>query len=490
MPNAIAYSQFQISGGLKALFWSCLAVAIGAPTLVFVNAQSDPPNAVATLSMWLRILLIIQSVLLFGIIPSRVHGAMKRDRQQKLIESHRLMPTPAWWAVTGYIVGPNLVLLAVSGIVMLVGMFVSIGAGLPVSSWVAQHVVLGFSCVMLSCLCAFFGQATPAVNPALVGPFLFPLGLGGMVLLPAWQLIMTPLQGSGVWALTTQKIDLPTALGVGMQLLIGLVLFVGAARRYRRDDQPALGVWWGLALVLVWVSGTLAASMVARDMRAGSPLFRLNNETITFVASLSVSMLLAVGPIASAAFMRIDWTNRSAVDAHLVERRPIGIALTSVLTLLLLLTLLLVAPREWLTHDYVEREAGWVVETTVHHPGAPHVLLTIAVVALFAATIATFTTAIVHMRLSPAKWNAVWIALFWGIGPLLDVAGRAMMNRRFGEPETYPTFLTWLSPPGTLAAIWTDRHSDAAIGLTVQTALFFLALSILIIKRQQRAPRG
>lgn len=479
MPNAIAYSQFQIAGGLKALFWASLVTAVGVPTLVFVNAQSDPPNATATLASWLNIVLFLQAVLLLVLVPSRIHGAMKRDRQQKLIESHRLMPTSATSAIFGYIVGPNIMLFSVSFLLMAVGMGISVGAGMPVGSWIAQHVVTAFSCAMLCCLFAFFGQAAANVNPALLTPILVPFGLAGMALLPAWQMLMTPLQGGGVWALTASKLDLATLLGISMQLLVGAVLFVGAARRYRRDDRPALGVWWGLALLAIWVGGTLAATRVADDLRVGSPLFRLAPETVTFVASLSASMLLAIGPIASSAFMRIDYTSRLAVDPHIDERKPIGIALAGAMAMLVVLTLLFVSPNEYVRRSFDFTTVSMNVST--HAMTSTHALLTVGVVALFVATMATFTTAIVRLARSPAKWNAIWIGAFWGLGPLLDVAGRAMMGRpRTGTIEdVYPTLLTWLSPPGTLAAIWMDRLGDATAGIAMQGVLLVAVIVLL-----------
>ena len=492
--NAIAWSQFQIAGGWKWLLWSCGIVAVALPVLVLANAQSDPAQANTILGWWLWMILTLQGLLLLVVIPMRVFGAMKRDRTQKLIESHRLMPLSATRATLGYIVGPNLTLLAVVATVMLVGIVISIAGGRDVVSWLAQHAMLGILGLMMCCVSAFFGQAVSQVNPMALAPLLSPVAMLGMGLLPAWMLILTPLQGAGLYAIRAAELPLTTFFGFAAQVLFGLVFFVGAARRYRRDDKPALGVWWGLGLLLLWVCASLLGVMYADEMRGG--MLRVKQDTVVFVASLAASMLLAIGPVASASAGRIEWARRALIDPHNDERKPVSVATTAVLATGVVALLLLVAPAEIrAASDALSGRfgQGWGnpmdAITPEAAPEPTHYLLTAAVVLLFAGTIALLTTLTMRIRMSPVKVNIAWVLLTWGVGPLVDLLARVALagGGRRRTPIADPTLLTWSSPPGTLWAIWTGELNSACTGLSAQFGL--LVLVVLLLGIRARAAR-
>src|SRR5690349_15562395 len=133
--NSIGWANFQISGGPMRAAWVATAVALFVPLLIFGTTQIEPEQSKKALEFWYVLLGILNGGILTLGLPGRVHGAMRRDRTTKLIESHRLMPTPAAHAVAGYLIGPNLLLLACAAVIFAIGLFVGQMAGQDLRGW-------------------------------------------------------------------------------------------------------------------------------------------------------------------------------------------------------------------------------------------------------------------------------------------------------------------------------------------------------------------
>src|SRR4051812_37859543 len=132
--NAIAWAQFQLRGGLRnTLIFCCVyaAAIIG----FYAFAHSADPRNMGWPSGWINLLLGIQSfgLLVFG--TSRVGTAIRGDVVSKMIESHRLMSTPAPHAIAGYMIGGGSQALFAFFTTFCIGAVISATAGLATDRW-------------------------------------------------------------------------------------------------------------------------------------------------------------------------------------------------------------------------------------------------------------------------------------------------------------------------------------------------------------------
>jgi hypothetical protein len=461
--NAIAWANLQISGGWSRVVWVTALIAIGLPLMLFGSMRiSERPDA--TLTWWYHALALLQGILFGIVIPSRVHGAIKRDRLTKLIESHRLMPEGAASSILGYILGPNLLLLSAMGCVFVVGAFIAGAAGQDLRGWLALHsAAVGLS-LMMCCLVTFTTQWLPKFNPALLGLIFGPMAIGVGSIVPALRVMFSPYT-SGLAALQMGEIKVMHVVAFASQLTLAAILFVGACRRYRRDDMPPLGMWWGLALLTLWVALTCIGAMGERVWIVGP----FNSDQVTglsFVIGVASSLLLAIGPVSSAATAIARWRDRRAIDAYFIDREPLPLIAATMLVLALLLTLLLAAP---LT---VGTLAGFGINSTARQ--STHLWLTGIVIVVFVLNISLLAFAAGRMRIPPAYLFVPWLILLWAALPILDGVTAAMQ----GDLESFPRSLSSASTPFTLGMIWNNDIPKAIVGVVAQVALIPLQLAL------------
>src|SRR5258705_532378 len=103
--NALGWGHLQLRGG-----WKNLAITTGGYSLlivavIIVTLRLNPDYAQGILQGWTVGLLGLQMgvLLLFGCMT--VGAAVRLDHTSRMIESHRLMPTPATSAIAGYVMG-------------------------------------------------------------------------------------------------------------------------------------------------------------------------------------------------------------------------------------------------------------------------------------------------------------------------------------------------------------------------------------------------
>ena len=476
--NAIGWVNFQMSGGVRRTAWVVAGVAIVLPLLMFGTSQIDETAVQRSMRSWYAILSFIQGALLLFAVPSRVHGAIKRDRQTtKILELHRLMPVRPSHAIVGYIVGPNLLIGGIVAVVFAIGLFVATLALQDWRGWIAMHVAAGAMSLSLCCLSAFLSQWMPRLVPAFVNGIVGVIGTVAFAVLPGVRVMFAPFVAN-LPQLARGEIEVQQLVAGASQLGFAAILFVGAARRYRRDDVPILGFGWGLALLALWVGVTLIGTL---DPRRFSADFYAEDRvtTIAYVVSTSLAMLLAIGPIASAATARLRWRERTRIDPYFDERAPTSLAPATILTLVVVAALLLAAP------DRLE-VPNWVRNvTTAFRPTWRHLLLDVGVIAAFGMTVAMLAHAAGRLRLPVTATIAAWTLLTWVIPPLVDgvAASLTAHNQRFPRP------LGAASPPFALQAIWTGDLNAATVGLIAQAAaipLLFVAWR-LIPRRGRRA---
>ncbi len=459
--NSIGWANVQITGGWSRIAWVCGAIAIGLPLLLFGSMRiSEQPDA--TLAWWYHALSIVQGILFGIVIPTRVHGAIKRDRMNKLIESHRLMPESSAAAVAGYIFGPNLLLLAAMACVFVIGLFIASAANQDWRGWIALHAAGGGISFMMCCLVAFTTQWLPRFNPALFGFAFGPMAIGAGTIVPALRVMFSPYS-SGFAALQMGEIKAIHIIAFASQFTLAVILFVGACRRYRRDDVPPLGFAWGFALLTLWVVLSCVGSLGERVWIIG-PLNSDQVIGISYIIGVSTSMLLAVGPISSAAGAVARWRERRKIDAYFIDNHPLPLPLASLMVFVLLLSLLAAAP---LT---VGALSGWSTHGTPRQ--LIHFLLTALVIAVFVLSVALLAFAAGRMKIPTAYLFIPWLIVFWTLLPIIDASTAAMQ----GEIDAFPRLLSSASAPFCLGLIWKDEMSSALVGVVAQAAVIPLQI--------------
>ena len=456
--NSVGWACLQISGGWTRIAWICGVIAVAVPLLMFGSLQLEEGRSATTLAGWYTILGIVQGGLLGIGVPSRVHAAIKRDRVSKLIESHRLMPTPSGHAIAGYIVGSNILLLSCIATLFVIGLFIAVPANQDWRGWIALHAAAAGISATICCLVAFSTQWLPKFNPALFALIFGPtLGAVSATFLPPLRVLLGPYVGPGFVDLQRGEINGGHVVSVAAQILLSAIFFIGACRRYRRDDVPALGFGWGFALLSLWIALTLIGVLAADPLAVGP--FRGDEPAgIAYVVAVSLSMLLAIGPIASSAGATLRWTERKAADPHFIERRPTRLTLATLLVALVLLSLLLAAPRE--VGSLVDSRSRADLEKI-------HLVLTGVSIVLFVVTIAGLARAAARLRV-PAAWLLIgWLLLVWVVPPLLD----GLLTLVRGDYETYPHAFSAVSTPFCLGLLWSNQVGAAQLGLIAQAAL-------------------
>ena len=467
--NSIGWSCLQMSGGWKRIAWICALIAVAVPLLIFGSLQLSGSQSASTLGGWYLMLGILQGGLLGIGVPSRVHAAIKRDRVGKLYESHRLMPVPAGHAVAGYIVGSNLLLVACIGTLFLVGLVVSVPAQQDWRGWIAIHGAAAWLSATLCCFVAFSTAWLPKFNPALLGIILGPtLGAVSATFLPPLRVLLAPYV-TGFADLQRGTVTPDLLISIAAQILLSAIFFVGACRRYRRDDVPALGFLWGFALLALWIAMTLIGILATEPLGG----FRRGSEpvAVSYIVAVSLSLLLAIGPIASSASAMLRWRERRATDPHFIDPRPTGLPVATLLVGLVLLSLLLAAPKT----------AGELTNSVYGVNAKPiHLWLSGAAIVIFILTIASLAQAAARMRYPALYLILAWLVLTWILPPMFD--GIITLIR--GNFDTYPHALSATSTPFAFGLIWADRIKQAQIGLGVQAAaILLLAIAWTIIKR-------
>lgn len=502
--NSIGWANFQISGGPMRAAWVATAVAVFVPLLIFGTTQIEPDSTKKALEFWYMLLGILNGGILTLGLPGRVHGAMRRDRTSKLIESHRLMPTPAAHAIVGYLIGPNLLLMACAATIFVIGIVLGQVAGQDPRGWVAMHVAFAVVATTLSCLVAFSSQWLPRLNPALLLLVLGPLlSIGSFTIVPALRVMFGPFFAR-LPQIQAGDVDPRVIVGGLAQLMFAAILFIGACRRYRRDDVPALGFGWGFALLALWVAVTIYGILVKGDLDPFS--IGTRGETSAFVVSVTLSMLLAIGPVASAAQTQLAWQERRRVDAHFDVRRPIRGAVATTLVLALLATLLLAAPKsieatrkptQAEISAAEKREAAAVAarpagvprpyvppftEVRTDHPTGGAELATVAgIIATFVVTVGVLAWAAGRVRVAVPAVLTFWIAVTWALPPIVDGARVLLLDQQDAE---FPGPVGAASPPFGIGAVFSGDLRSAVAGLIAQAAMIPLMVGAWLVFRK------
>lgn len=468
--NAIVYAQFRLKGGVRSLLIICGLTAAGLAGLMLLTTRADPASASRVLSGWVPGLLGLQAILLLLVGGSQVNHAVRKDVASGMVASHRLMPMPAMHAVCGYVVGGCSILLGVCGVVFLAGLPAQLLVGGPLQYWLLANGLLLTFAVFSWCVVVFgslisggFGVRGVLLLP-LVG-----LWLGGaklLPLLPAAGVLASPLIGPSVFdQQLVHEITWPFGVSLLAQAGLGAIFLRGAARRFRDDETPALGVSGGLALLLTWC---LVTAVGTQWREAFAPTWltprSLTRELVApewvAVVALSSALLVTLPVLAASAGMRARWRQRArAGDPWLpaAQRHPAVAALSCVGIVVALL--LVPAVRLDLPPASLVRLAALL-----------------AAVTLALAVLAALPT-------RPDAWRGTLllvVLLGWSILPILLDAARPGNGPPFTE-------LSAASPVAAMLALYgVVEVPSAAVDAVIVTVLLAAPLLLAWFERRRR----
>jgi hypothetical protein len=346
--NAMGWAHLQLRGGWKNLWITTAGYSLLIVALIVVTVRLNPDHVQSMLQGWTMGLLGLQCgvLLLFGC--RTVGAAVRLDHTSRMIESHRLMPTPATSAIAGYLMGAPCQAMSLAAANFLIGAITAAGGNVEFWRWVIPNLVLGCFALFLWAVLIFFGFISGAAFGWMVGVFVVAMWMSNaqlLTLLPPLTVLSSPMMGQSIFAMRTKMAEFGWEYMVSMaaQVAIGAICFIGAARKYRRADSQAMGADLGLAFLAVWVGVSIVGLAYWDDFRPRWTRMQIDRGA-QFVATVLASMLVALIPVCAAG--RAEVSRRRKIRGGEVEARGILDWPLAITALAVGLTLLLLRPGE------------------------------------------------------------------------------------------------------------------------------------------------
>jgi uncharacterized membrane protein YidH (DUF202 family) len=479
--NPIAYAQFKLRGGWRNTLTVTSIYTAGLATLIVMTVRLNRPSQqLEILGTWSTGLLVIEAGLLLLFGASRISAAIRRDVTQGLMESHQLMPVDGFSAVFGYLIGAGAQAFVMAVATMLVGVFVAHWGGLDFFRFLAANASLVLFAVFVWVLSAFSAFLMKGGLGLFVGLVIGSMTLGQVVymLLPGIRVLATPMLAGTVFSARTSFTFVPWsyAISVAAQAFVGAVCFVGAARKYRRGEDAALGPMLGLALLAGWVAIS-AIGIVYTDEFGGPFHLGDDGDHAQLVSAVLSAILLAIVPVASSAWAATEYHRHRLEEDPRPMRRPLSLwAVTAI-------AILLIAPLSMARGpvEYVSAQMGGRYDwfTVLGDPAPSAVLATSAVAGVFLIGFGHLLRFIYLATPKALAMGSVWLGGTWLLPLLIDYMIAA--SRDYGDPAPSRVIAS-ISPIGAVMQIW-DANTDGsyAVGLVAQLAL--AAFPILLYRR-------
>jgi len=478
--NAIGWAQLQLRRGWRNVLATTIAylVVVGGLMLASLRLEEYTPHLARTqiLQFWTMALMGLQiAVLLLGGC-SAIGAAVRKDISSGMIESHRLMNVSGTEAVAGYIFGATCQVLPVAAVNLLLGSFAA-GVGFTVHVWLLANVIL-----FVFSLCAWAAMTLLAFVAQtgmryLVG-FVVVLLIGKSILpavLPGLTMLISPvIRGSVFGIILGRSWHRAYEISILGQCFVGILCFIGAVHKYRRNDVLAFGPLLGLVLVAGWISLSVKAISDWQEFTPSIGGFwyveRVALEGQLIVALL-VGMFLATVPISGAAWIQARWRHRRLLNDPALPARPIPTPVVALVAAALPLLL------PWLVEKPLDVTAESIVQTFLVM--ALFLLATSWLIRLLYALEVKRTRVIVGL----------WFFAAW-LGPLgIDLVRAGLEASPTDESMLSP--ISGCSPIGAFISIWAEpaASADPRAGLAVQAALAAV-LAALFYGLQRRSDAG
>lgn len=460
--NAIGWAQLQLRRGWKNVLATTIAYTVVVGGLILgslrlADVQGFGMGRIHIFQFWTMALMALQIAVLLLFGCSAVSSAIRKDITSKIIESHRLMNVSGTEAVAGYIFGATCQIMPVAAATLVLG---SLTAQQPfgVRNWLLANVVLA-----VFALCAWTAMALLAFVAQAGVKFFIGCGvifaIGHSVLpaaLPGLSLPIGPFIRYSVFGMIALgDWDAAYEISIAAQFLVAVLCYVGAVRKYRRDDVLTFGPLLGLIVVTVWVG--LSAVGIS-EWASFHPIDYMRMEHIgaegQTIVGLLAGLVLATLPVSAGAWIETQWRRRRLLRDPALPVEPVPTALVVLVAALLLLLLPCFA---MLYTDLISDEMLRTFLTIALFLLATSYLLRI----LYAKSV-TRTRLLVGL----------WFFLTW-LGPLgIDFALAAIAAMDGTAPsDRLLSPISSCSPIGALMDIWDGATQMTYTGLAVQAIL-------------------
>ncbi len=468
--NAMAWAQFRLRGGWRTVIFWGTAVPAALAFLSVLAVFSLPSGALrGGFYGGLMFLTGIQGAVLIVIGASQVGGAVQRDMTSGMIASHRLMPISGIEAVAGYIVGSLAGVLAAAGSFFLLGLALAAGAQVPMQHWLMANLILAVFALLCWCgaVCAAL-QLPFASRFGGVIALLVVSGYGVAWLIPGLMVLAGPVIGRSVFGVVERgaALDSTYALSFFAQILLAVLFFAGAARKYRRQDVLTFTPWMGLAAVAMWAVASMVGTLGWGGFKSAWFDEDPSTQVMHAITACVAGMLLGLLPVTACARIATRYHRRP--DMRAVTGVPVPPAAACLLGTLILTTIPGVILAEQVSADRLARTA-----------------------LVFAAVLfsAGYLARIIYRRADKAQWPlALWLTLTWLAPPAADLARAMYASGAYGSSPS-AGIVTTFSPSGALALIWSGHKIDTTRGIGFQLMLAVAMAGLFEYGRRARAAR-
>jgi len=500
--NPIGWAQVRLVGGIRKVLMIC---TVWAGLMLLVNVliyRGIAAGEHITLSEFadgsLALMLVIQTGLMFLVGAGSIKKAIHRDFTTEMITSHRSTAMTGRSAVLGYLTGPTVMVLAISAVNWVGCTILSVLAESHVLGPTVLFVILGCLALMTWALAVLVGLSTRGTMSIVGVLIVVAIATGaqevfrvlpGLALLLSFSSVSGLHTGSAISGIDS-SILVSIFVSLLAQVLLTVIFFEAAARKYARDDVMAFTPALAYALLAVCsLVCTLAlvywpAPAMAARMGGFVPTI---DPGIQVIATLGALVLVAILPVANAARRSAQWATRKAKDAGFDGRKPRPFIEAPIISTFLVFWILvaLCSKRaaaisfhwhefQWFQPPFGETDAYVVV------PGeeiATYVLCAF----LFALMPIGGLLRYVYALVPKAGWYLFfYLILFWAVPPLLDLASEAIRAPAVGEPATW---LFGCSPVGTWILACTEVQGPIVPGLIVQA---LVSAAFLLVARKAK----
>jgi hypothetical protein len=288
-----------------------------------------------------------------------------------------------------------------------------------------------------------------------------------LLLLPGVTVLSSPLLGNSIFSMRLRSTELSWEYiaSAAAQILIGSICFVGATRKYRRADTPALGSDLGLFFLASWI----ALSFLGIHYWDSFDPTWLGDDGDTrrrFLATMVATMLVMIIPINGAARAQVRWKHHLQVHDIVLPRRPSSPLLVAILAAVLPLVLTL-------TLNFSRR---MMLEATIR---------TAIVLLSFALTISYLLRMLPLGKKSVWIIPTAWIILTFGAPIFVDLIYHSLIVEQTSQTTG---ILSTLSPPAALFDIWSTNPIGTNLGLAVQAAQAVTVIILFHVRRRSISP--
>jgi hypothetical protein len=478
--GALGWAHYKLRGGARTI-----GLTTGAYTTIVVVAilmliRTEPRNRAGILDACTGTLGVLQCGILILFAGNAVRNGIRKDIMSGMIHSHRLMPISGTEGVAGFIMGSVAQAVCLAGANFLIGLFTTTGAGHSPDNWLIGNALLAVFAVFIWTAVALLSFLTQGAIGLLVLMIILGFTTGGflMLLLPAVSLLLAPgllafgfMAGMPSWSAACQ-------LSVPAQVVVGAFCFIGAARKFRREDVLAFSPLLGIGIVTIWTTLSYLGLRLADKILPGGMGRAFGPGDIVpayaqVIASVLVGILICIVPVMGSAWLATQYHRRRLLNDIALGHRPIPPELTVLATTVILCLLPVYLVRLAANLD----EPGWRTVMGLK------LAYTDATVALNLLAISYLMRILYRVSNKSAIMVGVLIFGTW-IGPLfLDFLRYGMSGMK--PDDNVFTWISGCGPVGCLILLWGHFDASAIPGLAVQAVLAGI-FGLMFYSTQQR----